>query len=51
MTRAIRVLESGGIDTMRLDEPPRPEPGAGEMLVEAGKIAHKPAALDDVTAT
>lgn len=31
--RAIRVHESGGIDTMRLDELPRPEPGAGEMLV------------------
>ena len=31
--RAIRVLESGGIDTMRLDEIPRPVPGAGEVLV------------------
>jgi NADPH:quinone reductase-like Zn-dependent oxidoreductase len=33
MMRAIRVHESGGIDTMRLDEIPRPVPGAGEMLV------------------
>jgi NADPH:quinone reductase-like Zn-dependent oxidoreductase len=31
--RAIRVHESGGIDTMRLDKIPRPVPGAGEMLV------------------
>jgi len=31
--RAIRVHESGGIDTMRLDEIPRPVPGAGEVLV------------------
>jgi NADPH:quinone reductase-like Zn-dependent oxidoreductase len=33
MMRAIRVHESGGIDAMRLDEIPRPVPGAGEMLV------------------
>ncbi|MBV9585731.1 MAG: NADP-dependent oxidoreductase [Alphaproteobacteria bacterium] len=31
--RAIRVHESGGIDTLRLDEIPRPAPGAGEVLV------------------
>jgi hypothetical protein len=31
--RAIRVHESGGIDTMRLDEIPRPVPEAGEVLV------------------
>ena len=31
--RAIRVHESGGIDTMLLDEIPRPVPGAGEVLV------------------
>src|SRR5215469_8970253 len=31
--RAIRVHESGGIDTMRLDEIPRPMPEAGEVLV------------------
>jgi NADPH:quinone reductase-like Zn-dependent oxidoreductase len=31
--RVIRVHESGGIDTMGLDEFPRPESGAGEMLV------------------
>ncbi len=31
--RAIRVHESGGIDTLRLDEIPRPVPGAGEVLV------------------
>jgi len=31
--RAIRVHESGGIDAMRLDEIPRPVPGAGEVLV------------------
>ena len=31
--RAIRVHEFGGIDTMRLDEIPRPMPGAGEVLV------------------
>src|SRR2546423_7716587 len=31
--RAIRVHESGGIDPMRLDEIPRPVPGAGEVLV------------------
>ena len=31
--RAIRVHESGGIDTMRLDEIPRPVPEAGELLV------------------
>jgi len=31
--RAIRVHKSGGIDTMRLDEIPRPVPGAGEVLV------------------
>ena len=31
--RAIRVHKSGGIDTMRLDEIPRPVPQAGEVLV------------------
>ena len=31
--RAIRVHESGGIDTMRLDEIPRPVPEVGEVLV------------------
>jgi len=31
--RAIRIHEFGGIDTIRLDEIPRPVPGAGEMLV------------------
>ena len=31
--RAIRVHEFGGVDTMRLDEIPRPVPGAGEVLV------------------
>jgi NADPH:quinone reductase-like Zn-dependent oxidoreductase len=31
--RAIRIHGFGGIDTMRLDEIPRPVPGAGEMLV------------------
>src|SRR6516225_7868004 len=31
--RAIRVHKSGGIDAMRLDEIPRPVPGAGEVLV------------------
>src|SRR5207237_10581 len=31
--RAIRVHDSGGIDTMRLDEIPRPVPEAGEVLV------------------
>ena len=31
--RAIRIHEFGGIDTMRLDEIPRPMPGAGEVLV------------------
>src|SRR5215471_11099189 len=96
--RAIRIHGFGGIDTMRLDEIPRPVPGAGEVLVavkaagvgpwdrlmregrisqtlpvtlgsevsgtvvalgvgvgvfalvEAGKVAPKPAALDYVTA-
>jgi NADPH:quinone reductase-like Zn-dependent oxidoreductase len=31
--RAIRIHGFGGIDTMRLDEIPRPLPGAGEVLV------------------
>jgi NADPH:quinone reductase-like Zn-dependent oxidoreductase len=31
--RAIRVHESGGIDTLRLDEIPCPVPGAGDVLV------------------
>src|SRR5215467_1891369 len=31
--RAIRIHGFGGIDTMRLDEIPRPVPGAGEVLV------------------
>jgi NADPH:quinone reductase-like Zn-dependent oxidoreductase len=31
--RAIRIHEFGGIDTMRLDEIPRPVPEAGEVLV------------------
>ena len=31
--RAIRVHESGGIDTMRLDEIPRPVPEASQVLV------------------
>jgi NADPH:quinone reductase-like Zn-dependent oxidoreductase len=31
--RAIRVHQSGGIDTLRLDEIPRPAPRAGEVLV------------------
>ena len=39
--RAIRVHESGGIDTMRLDEIPRPVPGAGEVLV-AGRSRRQP---------
>jgi NADPH:quinone reductase-like Zn-dependent oxidoreductase len=33
--RAIRIHGHGGIDTMRLDEIPRPMPGAGEVLVAA----------------
>jgi NADPH:quinone reductase-like Zn-dependent oxidoreductase len=31
--RAVRIHEFDGIDTMRLDEIPRPVPGAGEVLV------------------
>ena len=31
--RAIRIHETGGIDTMPLDEIPRPVPGAGEVLL------------------
>jgi NADPH:quinone reductase-like Zn-dependent oxidoreductase len=31
--RAIRIHGFGGIDTMRLDDIPRPVPGAGEVLV------------------
>jgi NADPH:quinone reductase-like Zn-dependent oxidoreductase len=31
--RAIRIHGFGGIDTMRLDEIPRPVPGAGEVLI------------------
>ena len=31
--RAIRIHGFGGIDTMRLDEIPRPVPGGGEVLV------------------
>jgi NADPH:quinone reductase-like Zn-dependent oxidoreductase len=31
--RAIRIHGFGGIDTIRLDEIPRPVPGAGEVLV------------------
>src|SRR5262245_11120293 len=31
--RAIRIHGFGGIDAMRLDELPRPVPGAGEILV------------------
>src|ERR1700757_3860128 len=31
--RAIRIHEFGGIDTLRLDEIPRPVPGAGGGLV------------------
>jgi NADPH:quinone reductase-like Zn-dependent oxidoreductase len=31
--RAIRIHEFGNIDTMRLDDIPRPRPGAGEVLV------------------
>jgi NADPH:quinone reductase-like Zn-dependent oxidoreductase len=31
--RAIRIHGFGGIDSMRLDEIPRPVPGAGEVLV------------------
>jgi NADPH:quinone reductase-like Zn-dependent oxidoreductase len=31
--RAIRIHEFGGIDTIRLEEIPRPVPGTGEMLV------------------
>jgi NADPH:quinone reductase-like Zn-dependent oxidoreductase len=33
MMRAIRIHKFGGIDTMRLDDLPRPAPGAGEVLV------------------
>src|SRR5215467_16317860 len=33
IVRAIRIFGFGGIDTMRLDEVPRPMPGAGEVLV------------------
>src|SRR5262249_48189043 len=38
--RAIRIHGFGGIDTMRLDEIPRPVPGAGEVLVavQAGGV-------------
>src|SRR5690349_12935850 len=31
--RTIRIHEFGGIDTIRLDEIPRPVPAAGEVLV------------------
>ena len=31
--RAMRIHEFAGIDTMLLDEIPRPVPGAGEVLV------------------
>ena len=31
--RAIRIHRFGGVDTMRLDEIPRPVAGAGEVLV------------------
>ena len=31
--RAIRIHQFGGIDTMRLDETPRPVPRAGEVLI------------------
>jgi NADPH:quinone reductase-like Zn-dependent oxidoreductase len=31
--KAIRIHEFGGIDTIRLDEIPRPVPGAGELLI------------------
>jgi NADPH:quinone reductase-like Zn-dependent oxidoreductase len=33
--RAIRIHGFGGTDSMRLDEIPRPGPGAGEVLVAA----------------
>jgi NADPH2:quinone reductase len=32
--KAIRVHEHGGVEAMRLDELPLPEPGAGQVLVE-----------------
>ena len=34
MIKAIRVHEHGGVEAMRLDELPLPEPGAGQVLVE-----------------
>ena len=37
--RAIRIHGFGGIDTMRLDEIPRPVPGAGEVLVTSRRRA------------
>src|SRR5918995_1478022 len=40
MMRAIRVHEFGGIDTMRLDEIPRPVPGAGVGVFALGDAAY-----------
>jgi len=40
--RAIRIHAFGGIATIRLDEVPRPVPGAGEVLVavKAAIVCH-----------
>jgi NADPH:quinone reductase-like Zn-dependent oxidoreductase len=42
MMRAIRIHGFGGIDTMRLDEVPRPVPGAGETLVAVEAAGVRP---------
>ena len=34
--KAVRVHETGGVEALRLDEVPRPQPGPGELLVRVG---------------
>ena len=40
--KAVRIHEFGGADVMRLEELPRPEPGAGEVLIQVRAASLNP---------
>ena len=40
--KAVRIHEYGGVDVLRLEDAPRPEPGPGEVLVRVHAAAVNP---------
>src|SRR5207237_7742568 len=40
--KAVRIHEFGGAEVLKLEELPRPEPGAGEVLIEVCAASVKP---------